>query len=81
MAFDRQQKLPVRYKGFAVDCDVKMVIVVEQTLVLEVKSVHVLHPVHAAQLQTYLKVSGLRVGLLLNFNEVRLIDGLRRRFL
>ena len=81
MAFVRQQRLPVIYKGCAVDCDLKMDIVVEQTLVLEVKSVRVLHPVHEAQLQTYLKVSGLRMGLLLNFNEVRLIDGLRRRFL
>ncbi len=41
----------------------------------------VLHPVHEAQLQTYMKLTGIRVGLLLNFNEVRLIDGIRRRLL
>lgn len=58
-----------------------MDIVVEQTLVLEIKSVHTLHPVHEAQLHTYLKLSGLRVGLLMNFNEARLIDGIRRRLL
>ena len=81
MAFVRQQRLPVIYKGLAVDCDLKMDIVVEQTLVLEIKSVHALHPVHEAQLPTYLKVSGLRAGLLLNFNAVRLIDGVRRRLL
>ena len=81
MAFVRQQRLPVIYKGLAVDCDLKMDIVVEQTLVLEIKSVHALHPVHEAQLLTYLKVSGLRAGLLLNFNAVRLIDGVRRRLL
>jgi GxxExxY protein len=81
MAFARQQKLPVIHKGFTVDCDLKMDIVVERTLVLEIKSVQALHPVHEAQLQTYLKLSGLRVGPLLNFNEVRLIDGVRRRLL
>jgi GxxExxY protein len=43
--------------------------------------VQVLHPVHEAQLQTYMKLTGIRVGLLLNFNEVRLIDGIRRRLL
>jgi GxxExxY protein len=52
MAFARQQKLPVIHKGFTVDCDLKMDIVVEQTLVLEIKSVQALHPVHEAQLQT-----------------------------
>ncbi len=81
MAFVRQQKLPVIYKGFAIECDLRMDIVVEQTLVLEIKSVQALHPVHEAQLHTYLKLSGLRVGLLLNFNEARLIDGIRRRLL
>jgi len=81
MAFVRQQTLPVIYKGLPVGCELKMDIVVEQTLVLEIKSVHTLHPVHEAQLLTYLKVSGLRAGLLLNFNEARLIDGVRRRLL
>ena len=58
-----------------------MDIVVEQALVLEIKSVSVVLPVHEAQLLTYLKPSGHRSGLLLNFNEVRLIDGVRRRLL
>ena len=81
LAFVRQQKLPVIYKGERLDCDLRMDIVVEDTLVLEIKSVHMLHPVHEAQLHTYLKLSGLRVGLLLNFNEARLVDGIRRRLL
>jgi GxxExxY protein len=81
MAFVRQQKLPVIYKGRSLDCDLRIDIVVEQTLVLEIKAVHTLHPVHEAQLLTYLKISGLRVGLLLNFNAVRLVDGVRRRLL
>jgi len=81
IAFVRQQKLPVVCKGNCLDCDLPMDIVVEQALVLEIKSVRVLQPVHEAQLHTYLKLSGLRVGLLMNFNEVRLIDGIRRRLL
>ena len=81
LAFVRQQKLPVTYKGQRLDCDLRMDIIVEDTLLLEIKSVHMLHPVHEAQLHTYLKLSGLRVGLLLNFNEARMIDGIRRRLL
>ncbi len=79
LAFVRQQRLPVIYKGEPVDCDLKMDIVVEQALLLEIKAVHTIHPIHEAQLLTYLKVSGLRLGLIMNFNEARLIDGIRRR--
>jgi GxxExxY protein len=71
----------VIYKGQQLDCDLRMDIVVEDTLLLEIKSVHTLHPVREAQLHTHLKLSGLRVGLLLNFNEARLVDGIRRRLL
>ena len=60
-------------------CDLRVDVVVEDTLLLEIKSVAMLHPVHEAQLHTYLKLSGLRVGLLLNFNDARLVDGIRRR--
>ncbi len=79
--FVRQQKLPVRYKGRSLDCDLRMDIVVGDCLILEIKAVQVLHPVHEAQLLTYLKLTGVRVGLLLNFNVVRLLDGVRRRLL
>lgn len=81
LGFVRQRKLPVTYKGRHLDCDLRMDVVVEDTLLLEVKWVAALHPVHGAQLHTYLKLSGLRVGLLLNFNESRLVDGIRRRLL
>jgi GxxExxY protein len=81
LAFVRQQKLPVVYKEHRLECDLTMDVVVEQTLVLEIKSVRVLHPVHEAQLLTYLKRSGFRSDLLLNLNEIRLIDGVRRRLL
>jgi GxxExxY protein len=62
MSLVRQQRLPVVYKGIPLDCDLKMDIVAERILVLEIKSVHALHPVYQAQLHTYLSsvVSGLR---------------------
>ena len=81
LAFVRQQNLPVTYKGQRLDADLRVDLVIEGTLLVEIKSVHALHPVHEAQLLTYLKLSGLRVGLLLNFNEPRLVDGIRRRLL
>ena len=79
--FTRQVKLPVLYKGEPVDRDLKVDLIVEQTLLLEIKAVQAIHPVHEAQLLTYLKVNGLKADLLLNFNEARLFDGIRRRML
>lgn len=81
LAFVRQKRLPVIYKGEPVDCDLIADVIVEARLILEIKSVHTLHPIHEAQLITYMKISGLGTGLILNFNEVRLIDGIRRRLL
>jgi GxxExxY protein len=79
--FVRQQKIPVLYKGEPVDCDLKIDLVVNQVLALEIKALHQLLPVHDAQLLTYLRVGGLPLGLLLNFNEVVLRNGIRRRVL
>jgi len=59
LAFVRQQKLPEIYKGQRLDCDLRMDVVVEDTLLLEIKSLHMLHPVHEAQLHTYLKLRRL----------------------
>jgi GxxExxY protein len=81
IAHVRQQKLPVIYKGHSVDCDLKLDVIVEQSLVLEIKSVQQILPVHEAQLLTYLRVSGLPLGLLLNFNEETMKQGVRRRVL
>jgi GxxExxY protein len=81
LAFVRQRRLPVIYKGEPTDCELVADVVVEEALILEIKSVQAIHPLHEAQLLTYLKISGLRVGLILNFNETRLIDGIRRRLL
>ena len=81
IAFTRQQRLPVFYKGEPVDCDLIADIIVENALILEIKAVQAIHPIHEAQLLTYLKVASLHAGLILNFNEVRLTDGIRRKLL
>ena len=76
--FERQAPLPVRYKEVHLDCGYRMDIVVDKRLVIELKTVEKLLPIHDAQLLTYLKLSGIRVGLLLNFNEAVLRDGIKR---
>ena len=81
LVYLRQYTLPVVYKGCSIDCDLKVDIIVEQSLVLEIKSVQQILPVHEAQLLTYLRVSGLQLGLLINFNEETLKQGARRRVL
>ena len=76
--FRRQVALPVSYKGIKLDCGYKMDLLVEDSVVLELKTVDQLLPIHAAQLLTYLKLSGKPVGLLINFNEPVLKKGLKR---
>ena len=74
----RQVALPVRYKGLAVPLGFRADMIVAETIVVEVKAVPTILPVHEAQLLTYLRLSGLRVGLLMNFHALRLKDGLKR---
>ena len=81
LAFQRQVDLPVPYKGLKLDCGYKMDVVVEDEVVLELKSIEKILPVHEAQLLTYLKLSGKRVGLLINFNVPLLTQGIIRRVL
>jgi GxxExxY protein len=81
MTFERQVELPVSYKGLRLDCGYKMDLVVDKQVVLELKCVERLLPVHEAQLITYLKLSGMRVGLLINFNVSLLTQGIIRRVL
>jgi GxxExxY protein len=81
ISFKRQLPLPVIYKSVKLDCGYRLDIVVEGRLVLELKTVEKLLPVHEAQMLTYLKLSGIRIGLLLNFNTPVLKDGLRRMLL
>jgi len=74
----RQVPLPVVYKGVKLDCGYRIDAVVEEAVVLEFKTVEKLLPVHEAQLLSYLKLSGLKVGLLINFHVPVLKDGLKR---
>ncbi len=78
IAFARQVAIPVIYKGAPVGDGFKADIVVAHELILEIKAATAILPVHEVQLRTDLRMSGIRVGLLLNFNVPRLVDGLRR---
>jgi len=78
MVFDNQVTLPVEYKGLQLDCSYRMDVVVDRKVVVEIKCVEKILPVHEAQLLTYLKLSGLKVGLMVNFNSALLKDGIKR---
>jgi GxxExxY protein len=76
--FERQQMLPVRYKEVNLDCGYRLDLVIEKEIVVELKSVESLLPIHEAQLLTYLKLSGMTLGLLINFNVGMLKHGIKR---
>lgn len=76
--FERQCPLPVQYKGVKLDCGYRLDLVVQGKLVVELKAVQELLPIHEAQLLTYLKLSGLTLGLLVNFNVPVLRRGIKR---
>jgi GxxExxY protein len=76
--FGMQVPVPVVYKGLALDCAYKADLVIEDDVVVELKAVDSIAPIHQAQLLTYLKLTGVRVGLLINFNVRRLVDGVTR---
>ena len=75
---ERQRPLPLQYKGVRLDCGYRMDLVVESQIVVEIKSVARLEPIHEAQMLTYLRLSGCTVGLILNFNAIILKDGIKR---
>lgn len=77
MVYRRQVALPVIYKSVRLDCGYRLDIVVENQVIIELKSVERLMPIHEAQMLTYLKLSGVPTGLLLNFNTPVLKDGVR----
>ncbi len=78
LRFERQKPLPVSYKSVHLDCGYRLDLVVQGKVIVELKTVDQLAPIHDAQLLTYLKLSGLTVGLLINFNVPVLKDGLKR---
>ena len=75
---EKQKALPVVYKNIKVDAGYRLDIVVNNAVIIEIKAVEELHPVHTAQLITYLKLSGIKYGLLINFNVRSLKEGIRR---
>lgn len=77
LTYARQVPIPVTYRGRTLPCVYRMDLVVAGRLVLELKTVDRMLPVHSAQMLTYLKLSGLRRGLLINFNVPRLVDGIK----
>ncbi|MCA9290670.1 MAG: GxxExxY protein [Phycisphaerales bacterium] len=79
--FRRQVALPVTYRNVRLDCGYRMDFVVNERIVLEVKAVETIAAVHEAQLMTYLRLSGHRVGFILNFNVPLLRHGIVRRVL
>ena len=78
LLYERERPLPIAYRGVMLECGYRLDFVVRNELILEIKSVETLLPLHAAQLLTYLKLTGIRAGLLVNFNAVPLRRGLRR---
>ena len=78
LLFEKQKPLSIDYKGKKLDCGYRLDVVVEDTIILELKSCERIEPIHKAQLLTYLKLTGLNLGLLLNFNSVVMRNGIVR---
>ena len=78
LSLERQKPLAVQYKGINLDCGYRLDVVVENSIILELKSCEKIEPIHKAQLLTYLKLSGIKLGLLLNFNVTLMREGIVR---
>ena len=76
--YERQKGLPIEYKGLKLDCGYRLDIVVDKRLIVELKECESLQPIHEAQLLTYLKLTGIKLGLLINFNVPMLRQGIKR---
>ena len=81
MPFKLQHPLPVEYKGIKLDCGYRIDLLVANSLIVELKCVENVLPIHQAQLLTYMKLSGIKIGLLMNFNVKYMKDGIRRMVL
>ena len=76
--YERQKELPIEHKGLKLDCGYRLDILVANRLILELKACESLQPIHEAQLLTYLKLTGIKLGLLINFNVPMLKQGIKR---
>ena len=81
MRFEHKVKLPINYKGIELDAGYEIDLIYDKRVIVELKAVERVIPVHEAQLLTYMKLTGVRVGLLINFNVPVLKDGIYRRVL
>ncbi|MBW2569917.1 MAG: GxxExxY protein [Deltaproteobacteria bacterium] len=81
MAFKLQYPLPVQYKSIKLDCGYRIDLLVNEAIIVELKSVDKILPIHQAQLLTYMKLAGISIGLLINFNVKYLKDGIKRMVL
>jgi GxxExxY protein len=79
--FEREKPLPLEYKGIHLGCGYRLDLLVADSVVVEIKAIEALAPIHEAQLLTYLRIGGWRLGLLINFNVAVLKSGIRRRIL
>lgn len=79
--FERERPLPLEYRGIRLECGYRVDLLIARLVVVEIKSVGAIAPIHEAQLLTYLRLGGWHVGLVINFNVVVLKDGIRRRVL
>lgn len=77
----KQKEMPIRYRGLCLEAGYRLDLLVESKVIVELKAVDQLNAIHEAQLMTYLKLSGCRLGLLINFNVRVLKDGIKRRIL
>ena len=75
---DRQKALPIKYNDVKLDAGYRIDLLVDDLIIVELKSVEELMPIHKAQLMTYLKLSGIKLGLLINFNVRDLRQGIQR---
>jgi GxxExxY protein len=73
-----QVPLPIRYEDVKLDAGYRLDLLIESSVIVELKSVEKMIPLYNAQLLSYLKLSGMKIGLLINFNVIRLKDGLKR---
>ena len=78
ISFEIQAQLPVMYKGLRLDCGYRVDLLIENKLIVELKAVEKIVPIHEAQLLTYMKLAKISVGLLINFNEKLLKNSLKR---
>lgn len=78
VAVDKQKGLPLIYEEIKLDIGYRTDLIIENKLIVEVKAVEALHDIHLAQILTYLKLSGCKLGLLINFNSVLFKDGIKR---